>query len=272
MSESNDGGMRDLDIPAYNRTAWNRQAREGNEWARPVDSETIRRARAGDWSVVLTPIKPVPADWFGVAGVAGRDLLCLASGGGQQAPVLAAAGARVTSFDNSDEMLARDEQVAGREDLALRTVQGDMADLSVFAEGSFDLIFHPVSNVFVPDPRPVWRECFRVLRPGGVLLAGFMNPSFFLFDHEAARSCGALDVRFRLPFADLRDLPVEKLRELTADEIALEYSHSLAEQIGGQCDAGLRIVGLYEDWWSDEATPLNRFSPTTIATRALRPD
>jgi len=42
-----------------------------------------------------------------------------------------------------------------------------MKDLAVFPVASFDLIFHPVANVFVPDVLPVWRECARVLRPGG---------------------------------------------------------------------------------------------------------
>ena len=57
--------------------------------------------------------------------------------------------------------------MAEREGLELVTMEGDMADLSVFADESFDLVFHPTSNLFVPDVRPVWREVYRVLRPGG---------------------------------------------------------------------------------------------------------
>jgi ubiquinone/menaquinone biosynthesis C-methylase UbiE len=63
-----------------------------------------------------------------------------------------------------------------RDALIIETIQGDMADLSVFPDGRFNLIFHPVSNVFVPDVKPAWREAFRVLKPVGVLLSGFMNP------------------------------------------------------------------------------------------------
>src|SRR5690606_7312110 len=114
-----------------------------------------------------------PKQWFGT--LKGKDVLCLASGGGQQVPILAAAGGRVTSFDNSEEQLSRDRAVAEREGLGVETVQGDMADLSVFPDASFDLVFHPASNLFIPDVNPVWRECFRVLRPGGRLLSGFLN-------------------------------------------------------------------------------------------------
>src|SRR6185295_686017 len=103
-------------------------------------------------------------------------------GGGQQAPILAAAGAIVTTLDFSPKQLAQDRLVAERDGLTLTTVQGDMTDLSMFADESFDLDFHPVSNTYVPEIRPVWREAYRVLRCGGSLLAGFINPINFVFD------------------------------------------------------------------------------------------
>jgi ubiquinone/menaquinone biosynthesis C-methylase UbiE len=153
-----------MDFLNYNREAWNRKVAEKNEWTVPVSPEVVAAARQGEWSVVLTPVIPVPQDWFG--DLTGARVLGLASGGGQQGPVLAAAGADVTIFDNSPAQLDRDREVADREGLVIRTVQGDMADLSVFDSEFFDLIFHPVSNCFVPDVTSVWRECFRVLKPG----------------------------------------------------------------------------------------------------------
>ena len=114
----------------------------------------MARAREGVWTIVLTPTKPVPSGWF--PNLNGLDVLCLASGGGQQGPILAAAGARVTVFDNSPGQLARDRIVAEREGLAIETVLGDMADLSAFPKARFDLIVHPVSNIFAPEIRPVW--------------------------------------------------------------------------------------------------------------------
>jgi SAM-dependent methyltransferase len=165
----------DFDPVAHNRAAWDREVESGNEWTTPVGPEVIARARGGDWSVVLIGYQPVPRDWF-PADLAGVPLLGLASGGGQQGPVLAAAGARVTVFDNSPRQLARDEEVAAREGLAIATVLGDMRDLSAFPDASFEVVFNPVSNLFCPDLAPVWREAARVLAPGGVLMAGFMNP------------------------------------------------------------------------------------------------
>lgn len=258
-----------MDIPAYNRTAWNHQSSEGRSpWCQPVTKEEIQAAREGRWNVLLTPNKPVPRDWFG--DITDKKLLCLASGGGQQAPLLAAAGARVTSFDNSDEQLAKDRFVADRDGLNLDTVRGDMADLSTFADGSFDLIFHAVSNVFAQDIAPVWRECHRVLRPGGRLIAGFMNPLHFLFDHEEAEQTGVLEVRHALPYSDLTSRPPEWLAKTTQDKVAYEFGHTLEQQIGGQLAAGFLIAGLYEDDWNDQATPLNKFTTMFIATLAMK--
>jgi SAM-dependent methyltransferase len=253
------------DPVAHNRAAWDREVDTDNEWTRPVGPDVIARARAGDWSVVLIGYEPVPRDWF-PASLAGADVLCLASGGGQQGPVLAAAGATVTVLDNSPRQLGRDEEVAAREGLAIRTVLGDMRDLSALADASFDVVFNPVSNVFCPDLAPVWRESFRVLRPGGVLLAGFMNPDVFIFD-QAAVDRGELVVRHRIPYSTL-DLDSDERQQAFGDG-PIEYSHSLTEQLGGQMAAGFVLTHLTEAPHHAGATA--RYMPGYIATRAVRP-
>jgi SAM-dependent methyltransferase len=256
------------DVAKINRDGWDRRVEGGDVWTRPVSSEAVGRAREGDWSLVLTPNRPVPRDWFGE--VAGKAVLCLASGGGQQGPILAAAGARVTVFDASPRQLAQDEAVARRDGLDLVTRQGLMHDLSAFADESFDLIFHPVSNCFAPEVEPVWRECFRVLRRGGVLLAGFMNPIVYIFDAQA-QDRGELVVRFALPYADLVDLPPEELKQVIARDHTVEFSHTLEHQIGGQLRAGFVLTHLYEDTDSEGSDlPRSRYFPTSIATRALK--
>src|SRR3989337_4498454 len=137
----------------HTRKAWDRQVDSGNEWTVPASPEAIAAARRGEWQVVLTPTRPVPHDWFGE--LRGARVLCLASGGGQQGPILAAAGASVVVFDNSQRQLDQDRLVAERDRLDLATVEGDMRDLSAFGDRSFDLIFHPCANLFIPDIRPV---------------------------------------------------------------------------------------------------------------------
>jgi len=258
-----------IDVHRHNRNAWDAESRSGsNPWCQPVDEPTIEKARNGHWEVILTPKRCVPPAWFD--GVNGKRVLCLASGGGQQVPILAAAGAKVTSFDISEEQLAKDELVSARDGLDVELVQGDMADLSCFRAERFDLVFHPVSNAFSSDVRAVWRECHRVLATGGRLLAGFMNPTYYLFDHDSLEEGGPLLIRNRLPFVEATDLPPKRLKQRLSQPEALEFSHSLDDQIGGQIDAGFVIAGLYEDRWTDEATRLNVYMPTSIATLAIK--
>ena len=255
-------------VVEHNRAAWDREVDSGNEWTVPVGPEVIEAARAGVWSVVLIGYDPVPRDWF-PADLTGADVLCLASGGGQQGPVLAAVGAHVTVFDNSPRQLAQDRLVAEREGLDLCTVLGDMRDLSAFADASFDLVFHPVSNVFCPDIRPVWRECFRVLRPGGALLSGFMNPDVFIFDADASENRGELIVRHALPYSDLTHLDAAERERLWGRAAPIEYSHSLTDQIGGQLDAGFVITKFKER--PHHVGPTADYMPGYFATEAVKP-
>lgn len=258
----------ELDVRAYNREAWNRQVAKGDPWTVPVGPEVIAAARRGEWSVLLTPRKPVPREWFGA--LKGKEVLGLASAGGQQGPVLAAAGARVTIFDNSPAQLGQDRLVAEREGLELRLVEGDMRDLSVFPSESFDLIFHPASNCFVDDVRRVWREAYRVLRPGGALLSGFCNPIMFLFDPDLEPQ-GVLQLKYRMPYSDFTSLTDAERRRYTDKGEPLCVAHSLEEQIGGQLDAGFLLTGFYDDKHS-EGDRLAEYMPSLCATRAVKPE
>jgi SAM-dependent methyltransferase len=254
-----------MDVRKINRDRWDKQVEFGNPWTIPASPEVIMAARKGKWSVLLTEKKSAPREWF-PKDLHGVDILCLASGGGQQGPVLAAAGANVTVFDNSPRQLEQDRMVARREGLEVVTVEGDMRDLSAFSDGSFDLVFHPVSNVFCPEVRPVWKEAFRVLRPGGILLAGFDNPCVFLFDFQLAEK-GVFEVKYKLPFDATKLSEEDRQREFGKDS-PLEFSHSLEDQIGGQLEVGFLLNGLYED---KQNSPLGKYMPGYIATRAIKP-
>lgn len=254
-----------MDIRPYNRDAWDRQVRAGNRWTVPVRPEETAAARRGQWEVLLTPTRPVPRAWF--PPLFGLDVLCLASGGGQQGPILAAAGASVTVFDNSPAQLARDREVADRDGLPIVTVEGDMRDLSAFPDGRFGLVFHPCANGFVPDIRPVWREAARVLRPGGLLLAGFTNPILYLFD-DARMTVGEFVVRHQIPYSDVTSLTDDERRRYVDNGEPLCFGHTLEDQIGGQLNAGLALTGFYED--GGREWKLTEFIACFIATRAVR--
>ena len=250
-----------MDIIKHNKSAWDNYVDKKDRWTIPVTDEELKNVRKGNWGIVLTPNKIVPQDWF--PDLKGLKILGLASGGGQQGPILATLGADVTIFDNSEKQLEQDKILSDKLNLGIKTVQGDMKDLSVFADNSFDLIFNPCSIVFVDDVLPVWKECYRVLKPNGILMTGLINPISFQLDHES------LKLIYKQPFSDLHSLSMEELEALKKENEPLVFGHSLTDQIGGQLDAGFTITTMFEDIW-DVENKMNDFFPSFLATRATK--
>ena len=198
-------------------------------------------------------------------------VLCLASGGGQQAPIFAVLGADVTLLDASARQLARDRFVAERDNLTIRLLEGDMADLSVFADDSFGLIFNPPSTLFIPDVAPVWRACYRVLQPGGVLMTGFLNPDEFVFDPVALDSQGAFEVKYPLPYVEQETLSLEACEERTRTKAMFHFSHTMEAQLGGLTQAGFVLTGFYEDRRPEaDGNPIRQFMPSYYIARAQK--
>ena len=244
------------DINAETIDRW---VEEGWEWGVPIDHETYQKALRGEWDVVLTPTKPVPHEWFGE--LKGKKLLGLASGGGQQMPVFAALGAECTVFDYSKKQLGSERLVSEREGYSIRIVRGDMTKRLPFEDGEFDIVFHPVSNCYVKDVEHVWRECARVLKKGGVLIAGTDHFVNYLVDEDEERIIN------RLPFDPLEN--PDQMKQLQESDSGVQFSHTLTEQIGGQLRAGFTLTDMYED--TNGSGRLHELNvPTMLATRSVK--
>ncbi len=257
-------GMALMKISQHNSKAWDEKVNQGSRYTKYVSYDQVENARRGDWAISVTTEKPVPRNWFPPT-LKGLSVLCLAGGGGQQAPLLAAAGAEVTVVDMSEKQLEQDRFVAERDDLSIKTIKGDMSDLNFFDDETFDLIVHPVSNVFVEDVLPVWKEAARVLKTNGTLISGFTNPVLYLFDDEQEEK-GILDVQNSIPFSSVEEM---KAKERDAGNETLEFGHTLEDQIQGQIDAGLMIAGFYEDDFGGTRL-IDNYIKTFIATKAIK--
>ena len=235
--------------------------RDGWKWGRPITHEMYENARRGQWDVVLTPTKPVPHAWFGE--LQGKKLLGLASGGGQQIPIFSALGAQCTVLDYSPAQCESERLVAQREGYSVQVIEADMTKPFPFADESFDLIFHPVSNCYIEDVRPVFKECYRVLKRGGILLCGLDNGIIYLFDDTETQ------IVYSLPFNPLKD--PQLYRDSMQNDWGIQFSHTLEEQLGGQLEAGFRLTDLYEDT-SGSGNLHDHNVPTFLATRAVKPE
>lgn len=204
-----------------------------NGWERgiPISHEAFVRACASDWQVALTPIKSVPEAWF--PRLDRCRVLGLASGGGQQMPVFASLGADCKVLDYSQKQLDSEKILAEREGYLIRTVRADMTQPLPFDDRSFDLIFHPVSNCYVDDVLPIWRECCRALKQGGILMSGLDNGMNFIVDERET------EVVHSLPYDPLEDVSLRA--ELEKTDSGIHFSHTLEEQIWGQLQPGSAI-------------------------------
>lgn len=245
------------DINAKTIDSW---CQNGWEWGIPITHEEYQRALNGEWKVYLTPTRAVPRDWFGE--MKGKRILGLASGGGQQIPVFSALGAECTVLDYSTEQCRSEREIARREGYQVQIIQGDMTHRLPFEDESFDLIFHPVSNCYVEKVEPIFQECFRVLKKGGVLLCGLDNGMNFVFDEDETH------LRYRLPFNPLTD--TELYEDSLKNNRGIQFSHTMEEQVGGQLRAGFCLTHLYED--TNGSGNLHEHNiPCFLATRAVRP-
>lgn len=226
-----------MEYQELNAKIISRWCREGWEWGEPISHEVYEKAQSGTWDVYLTPTKAVPHEWLGK--LSGKRILGLASGGGQQIPIFSALGAKCTVLDYSSEQCKSERLVADREGYDVDIIKADMTKKLPFDDGTFDIIFHPVSNCYVEKVEPIFKECYRVLKRGGLFLGGYSLDINYVFDEKEE------NMIYSLPFNPLKD--PKQYEDSIKNDWGIQFSHSIEEQINGQLKAGFRLLSLYED-------------------------
>ncbi|MBW3542064.1 MAG: class I SAM-dependent methyltransferase [Planctomycetes bacterium] len=243
-----------------NRTAWNRLAAGGSQFARVATDDECRR-----------PLELLDGRGWLPPSVAGLDVLCLAAGGGWQSVLYASAGARVTVVDLSPAMLALDRREAGRRRLSIRTLEASMDDLSELPEASFDIVHQPVSTCYVPEIGCVYREVARVVRDGGVYISQHKQPTSLQITHRDERD------RYVVGLEYYREGPLPAVDDRSYRETGtVEYLHRWEQLVGEMCRAGFAIEDLREPRRADASAPpghyghRGRFVPPYVRLKARR--
>ncbi len=168
---------------------------------------------------------------------------------------------KCTVMDLSDVQLQRERDVAKRENYEITIVKADMTEPFPFHNDSFDLIFHPVANCYIENVFHVWKECYRVLRKGGILLAGVDNGMNFVMEEEGSNICT------KLPFNPLKDKALYE--ESVQKNWGIQFSHTIEEQVDDQIRAGFTLTNIYQD--TNSTGTLHDFNiPAFFATRAVK--
>lgn len=254
-----------MDYKEFNAKIWNDINECLVDKTTVISHEEYIASKNGDLNVSLAGVKNVPREWF--PELNGKKVLALACGGGQQCPVFAAHGAIVTVTDLSDKQLANEKYVAEREGYDINIVKSDLSKPFPFEDNSFDMIFNPVSNCYIEDIAPMWKECSRVIKTNGVLMMAFVKEEHFMFEPNFMNE-DFLISRHSLPFNPIRDLSDEELKKKQSERMPLAFSHTLTEQIGGLIKAGFEITDIYED--CDGGGLFDKYMNSYVAVRAVK--
>jgi len=227
-------------------------ADKGIDYTEPwldLDLKAFQAYRNGDVQILPVPFCDNPVDVIMMTGVRGQDVLCLAGGGGQQSAVFSLLGAKVTVLDLTPEQLERDQISARHYGYEVTTIQGDMRDLSEFPDEAFHRVYQPISTLFIPDLREVYREVVRVLKPGGLYFSDYAVPLLYMAENKGWDGKG-YSLYITEPYVRGAILETEDERlNFTNGKSFSEFHHLLSDIINGLVTNGLRIyrVGKIQD-------------------------
>ena len=225
------------EIAAANEQHWEEMVKEGCGFTQPwldLDGGLLLEYADGSLSPVPDPLLFIYPTSV-LAGVDGKDVLGLASGGGQQSAVFGLLGARVTGVDLTEGQLDGDREAAAHYGYEVATIRADMRNLSFLGDESFDLVYQALSLGYVPHVGEVYAEVARVLRTGGLYRVGHCNPATQVLENDSWNGEG---YQIGVPYAGGR----------IEDDAhgAVEFRHLLGDIFNGILAAGLSIRGVYE--------------------------
>jgi SAM-dependent methyltransferase len=229
------------EIGAANKRHWERMVEEGCGFTRPwlnLNRTLLSQYVQGHLDPVPAPLLEMyPANVL--ADIEGKEVLCLASGGGQQSAVFGLLGARVTVVDLAEGQLEGDRTTAAYYGYEVTTICADMRDLSCIRVGTFALVYQAPSMAYIPDVRPVYAEVFRVLRPKGIYRVCFTNPATEFVDWNSWDGEG---YRITKPYS-------ERIERAGEDEVvgSIQFRHYMADIFNGLVAVGFSIQRVEDD-------------------------
>lgn len=227
----------------HNRRVWDAMVRKRQRFTKPAKDEEF-----------ANPLQTIDGLGWLEGGIQGKQVLCLAAGGGRQSALYAAAGAEVTVVDISRAMLELDREVAAERKLSVRAVEASMEQLP-FADRSFDIVVQPVSTCYVPAILPVYLEVARVTRPQGLYISQHKQPTSLQADLEPS----AHGYELVEPYYRDGPLPTASRPNRLREAGALEFVHRWEEVIGGMCRAGFVVEDLVEPFHAEPNDPPGSF-------------
>ncbi|MCK4758187.1 MAG: class I SAM-dependent methyltransferase [Thermoplasmata archaeon] len=222
------------EIAKKNQKFWKNNVASGDIYTRPwldLDASTVQKFANREIEFLPEPYSYIYPNYI-FENIVDKDVLCLASGGGQQSAVFGLLGANVTVFDLTDEQLEGDRKAAAHHGYEITTIQGDMRDLSCFPAESFDMVYHPISLCYVPSLEEIYRQVARVLKPGGLYRVGHGNPAFWYVEEDSWDGKG-----YRITS------PIEG----DTEDYGVQFRHDFSDIFNNLVESGFVIKSVHQD-------------------------
>ena len=183
----------------------------------------------------------------------GERVLDIACGQGVVSMALQRAGAAVTGVDLSRALIvsAKERAVPG-----VRFMVGDVRNMDFLKAGSFDAAVCVLAAQNIDPIEPVFRECVRLLRPGGRAVFVVPHPAFRI----PRQSSWQWDENRKLLYREV-DRYLEPLKVpidmrpflATGTQLTWTYHRPLSAYVNGLAEAGMLTSGL-EEWVSHKTS------------------
>lgn len=221
-----------------NKKWWEKKVKEDSIFTRPwldLNADQLKRFVEGKTKKIprhLDDIYPIHV----LQNIKDKNVLLLASGGGQQSAIFGLLGAKVTVVDFSMSQLKNDKKAAKHYGYKIKTIEGDISNLSLLINNSFDLVYQAPSMGYVPDVQSVYSEVWRVLKSGGLYRADAQNPQSRFTDKSSWNGKGYL----------ISEMYSTKTKQRSKEKKVIEFRHTLDEIFNGLIKCGFEIEGVEE--------------------------
>jgi len=246
-----------------NRAAWNTISRAYQETKQLATDRIVYGPRCPDEDELRL-----------LGDVAGRRVLVLGCGGGQDCIALAKRGAQVVGIDLSDKQIEYGRRLAEREGVLVTLLQGSVEELRDIDDESQDLVVSLHALNYVERAGRAFAGAYRVLKPDAAFVFSVHHP----FDAclEDSPPFGVAKGYWETELDWQWDFPEQKVSARMRS-----WYRPVGEWLSLLGDAGFRVERVLEPPPADEAAPdlqddphrleKQRLIPATLIVRALKP-